>query len=410
MAKSPVFAIIGAGTAGAYATRTLRKEGFNGTIVLIGAENEFPYTRPPLTKQYLEGRYERNRLFLWPENSYKDLEIEVMLGSRVTRILPAQKQVELQDGRRMAVDKILIATGMLPRKLPLSAQFPNVHYLRTLSDCEAILRSCEHASAAAIIGGGFIGMEVAASLRQNGMDVTIILREQVALEHAIGSEAGKILMDIHRRQGVTFYPAATVASIDGDAMARRVRLESGEVIDCDIVIIGAGAIPTLDVIQGLDIKTDHGILADEFCQTNVENIFAAGDVTNFYHPALGRRLHVEHWDNARLQGITAARNMLGRREAYQPIPFFWSDQYLNIQYAGFPVSWERTIFRGTIAEEDFSVFMLDGKRLIAAVSFGRWKERRACERILREGIELEPEKLADDTFNLESVPAEIHGY
>jgi 3-phenylpropionate/trans-cinnamate dioxygenase ferredoxin reductase subunit len=407
MATSPVFAIIGASTAGAYAGHALRKEGFDGRILLIGAEKEFPYARPPLTKQYLEGKYERKRLFLWPENSYEELEIEVMLGSRVTRILPAEKHVELQDGRRMGVDKILIATGMIPRKLQFLAEFPNVHYLRTLSDCDAILRSCEHASAAAIIGGGFIGMEVAASLRQNGIDVTIILREQVALEHAIGAEAGEILMNIHRRQGVTFYPAATVASIEGDARAQRVRLESGETIDCEVIIIGAGVMPALDAIQGLDINTDHGIRVDEFCKTSVEHIFAAGDVTNFYHPTLGRHLHVEHWDNARLQGIAAAHNMLGRREAYQPIPFFWSDQYLDIQYAGFPVSWKKTVFRGNIEEEDFSVFMLEGGRLIAAVSFGRWKERRACERILREGIELPPERLSDEAYNLESAPAEV---
>lgn len=401
MAKSPTFAIIGASTAGAYAARTLRKEGFDGAILLIGAEKEYPYARPPLTKQYLQKQYDRNRLFFWREDSYREIGIEMMLGSRVTRLLPGEKQLELENGPRLYADKILIATGMTPRKLPLGADFPNVHYLRTLSDCEAILHSCEGAGAAAIIGGGFIGMEVAASLSENDIAVSVILREAVALEHAIGAETGKILMDLHRRQGVTFYPQATVATIEGDTRARRMKLESGEVIDCDVVVIGAGVTASMDFIKDTPIEVDRAILVDEFCRTSLPDIFAAGDVTSFYHPALGRHIHIEHWENARLHGIAAAQNMLGRRVAFRPVPFFWSDQYLDIQYAGFPLNWDRAVFRGNVQEEDFSVFLLDGRRMVAAVCFARWKERRACERILSEGIEIDPEKLSDDSFNLD---------
>jgi 3-phenylpropionate/trans-cinnamate dioxygenase ferredoxin reductase subunit len=210
-------------------------------------------------------------------------------------------------------------------------------------------------------------------------------------------------MNIHRRQGVTFYSQSNVSSIEGAVRANRVKLESGETIKCDMVVIGAGVTPSLEVIQGTGVKVNREILVDEFCQTNIENIYAAGDVTEFYHPMLDRHIHIEHWDNARLHGIAAAQNMLGRRVPHNPIPFFWSDQYLDIQYTGFPLKWEKTLVRGNVEEDDFSVFMLDGARLVAAVCFGRWKERRACERILREGGEVNAERLADEEFSLESM-------
>lgn len=406
MGASPVFAIIGASTAGAFAARSLREDGFEGRILLIGAEKEFPYARPPLTKQYLEGDYERKRLFLWPGDSYDELGIEMFLGMRASRILPAERSVELEDGRRLPADRILIATGMSPRRLPLSgASFPNVHYLRTLADCDAILDSCKGGGSAVLIGGGFIGMEVAASLRGRDIEVSVVHRGEVVLEKVLGVEAARILMDMHRGQGVVFHSRTNISAIEGEARANRVILESGKAIDCDVVIVGVGAVPALDVTEGIGLQVERGILVDEFCRTNVDNVFAAGDVTEFYHPSLGRRMHIEHWDNARLHGIAAARNMLGKRFSYRPVPFFWSDQFAGIQYAGFPVKWERTVFRGNVEEEEFAVFMLDGRRLVSAVCFNRWKDRRACERLLGEGIEIDPDKLADETFDLESVSA-----
>ncbi len=408
MKNSPVFIIIGASTAGAFAAFTLRKEGFDGRIILLGAEKELPYARPPLSKQYLQGKYARDRLFLWDRKTYEEQGIEVLLGMRATRVVPAEKQVELANGQKLPADRLLIATGMTPRKLPLpGADFPNVHYLRTLQDCEAILHSCEEGGRAVIIGGGFIGMEVAATLAQRDMEVTVIHQEAVALEHALGRAAANILMDTHRQQGIVFHSKTRVSSIQGKAQAEMVKLESGVEVPCTTVIIGAGVMPALDVVKRTNIRMNSGIIVNEHCETSMKNVFAAGDVTEFYHPALQKHIHVEHWENARLHGMAAARNMLGRRYTFKPIPFFWSDQFMDIQYVGFPLPWEETVLRGKIEDEEFSVFMLDGGRLVAAVCFNRWKERRACERILDEGIVLGRRDLADEKFDLGGLGAQV---
>jgi 3-phenylpropionate/trans-cinnamate dioxygenase ferredoxin reductase subunit len=230
----------------------------------------------------------------------------------------------------------------------------------------------------------------------------------VPLSHAVGEEAGTILTEYHKGQGVEFRPEATFSSIEGKGKAERVHLKSGEKLECDNVVIGAGVIARTEIAEGTDIKIDKGILVDEFCQTSVEGIFAAGDVTRFYHPVLKNHIHIEHWENARMHGMAAAKNMLGRRVAYSPAPFFWSDQYdLNIQYVGFPLPWDNVVFRGDLEEHSFSVFLLAKGGLVAAVCFRRWRDRRACERLIQKGIKLDPEKLADEAFELENFEAVV---
>ncbi len=405
MPKPPTFAIIGASTAGAFAAVTLRREGFDGRIVLIGEEKHLPYARPPLSKQYLQRERGRERLFFWPENFYLERQIELQLGFKVLRVTPKERQIEFEDGETVGFDNLLIATGMEPRRLSVpGTNLPNVFYLRRLEDSDRIAEACSAGSRTVIIGGGFIGMEVAASLRRNEVEVSVVHRDKIPLEHAIGPELGGILARYHREEGVNFYPGAEVSGIEGNDRASRVCLTSGQSIECDNVIIGVGATPRTEAVEDSGIKMGDGILVDEFCQTNIDGIFAAGDVARYYHPRISKRIHVEHWDNARLQGIAAAKNMLGRRVAYSPVPFFWSDQFdVNIQYAGFPLSWSSAVRRGAIEEQSFSAFLLDGKRLVSAVCFNRWRDRRACERLLAKDVVVEPENLRDEDFDLEEL-------
>lgn len=409
MSESPTFVIIGSSTAGAFAAITLRKEGFAGRVILIGEEKEIPYARPPLSKQYLQRERGRERLYLWPKEFYLEREIELRLGARARRVIPREKEIEMKGGERLRFDRLLIATGMAPRRLPLpGGDLPNIFYLRTLEDSDRIGEACQPGSRAVIIGGGFIGMEVAASLRQKQVDVTVIHRDKVALEHAIGKEAGRILTEYHRQEGVNFHPGAEVSVIEGNGRAERLRLKSGHSVECDNVIVGIGATPRTEALEGSGIETDKGILVDEFCRTNIEGIFAAGDVARFHHPRIHARIHVEHWDNARLHGIAAANNMLGRQIPYSPVPFFWSDQFdVNIQYAGFPLDWNDVVYRGNIKEQSFSTFLLDRDKLVGGVCFNRWRDRRVCERLLARDIAVAPEKLCDENVNLEEL---VHGH
>ncbi len=403
----PTFVVIGASTAGTYAAVTLRREGFDGDVILIGAERELPYARPPLSKEYLQRERGRERLLLWPEAFYSDQDIALRLGRKVIRVTPRERELRLDSGETIRFDTLLIATGMQPRRLSVPGNdLENVFYLRTLRDCERIAGTCTPGSRAVIIGAGFIGMEVAASLREREVEVSIVHQGKVALAHAIGEEVGRILTEYHKEQGVDFRPESELESIEGDKKAERVILKSGDTIECQSVIIGIGAVPQADFLADSGVEIDHGIPVDEFCRANVDGIFAAGDVTRFHHPVAGKSIHVEHWDHARLHGMAAARNMLGAQVPYCPIPFFWSDQYdLNIQFVGFPAPYTDVVFRGDVGEHFFSAFLLAERRLIGAVCFNRWRDCRASKRLIEEGIQLDPEKLKDEDLPLESLPA-----
>ncbi|GAB4336654.1 MAG: FAD-dependent oxidoreductase [Candidatus Abyssubacteria bacterium] len=403
--SKPVFVIIGASTAGTYAAATLRKEGFDGAIVLIGAEKELPYARPPLSKEYLRAERGRERLLLWPPTFYSEQRIELQLGQKVIRVRPRERELKLEDKHTIKFDKLLIATGMQPRRLPVpGADMENVFYLRTLDDCDRIANAHKPGDRAVIVGAGFIGMEVAASLREQEVEVSVVHKGKVALAHAIGEEAGRILTEYHVKQGVDFRPESEIESIEGRKRAERVVLKSGEKIDCQSVTIGIGVVPHTDFLADSGIEVANGIPVDECCRTNMDGILAAGDVTRFLHPAVQTHLHVEHWEHARLHGMTAAQNMLGKSVPYRSIPFFWSDQYdLNIQYVGFPFSYDTAVLRGDPGELFFSAFLLSQNRLVAAVSFNRWRDTRASEHLIINRTPLVPEKLRDEDIPLESL-------
>ena len=321
------FAIVGAGLAGAKAAETLREEGFDGRLVLLGAEEERPYERPPLSKEYLRGEAERAAASVHEAGFYAEHDIELRTGTAVTGLDAGAGELALVGGERLAYDRLLLATGAAPRRLSLpGAELDGVLELRTFADSDALRGRLDEGGRLVVIGAGWIGSEVAASARQRGMDVTVVAPEAEPLERVLGREVGGIYGDLHRDHGVELRMAASVAAFEGDGRVERVRLHDGATIVCDAVVVGVGAAPRTALAEAAGLAVENGVLVDGRLETSVPGVFAAGDVANHLHPALGR-LRVEHWDNALHQGPAAARAMLGADEAYARTPYFFSDQY-----------------------------------------------------------------------------------
>jgi 3-phenylpropionate/trans-cinnamate dioxygenase ferredoxin reductase subunit len=397
--------IVGAALAGAKAAETLRTEGFDGRIVLLGAEPNLPYERPPLSKDYLRGESERESAYVHPEEYYAEHDIELRRSAHVTTLdLPA-REVVLENGERIGFSKLLLATGAEPRRLSLpGTELDGVHYLRDLRDCDALRAALDRGGHAVVIGAGWIGAEVGASARQKGLDVTLVEMLSVPLERVLGRELGEIYAAIHRDHGVELLTEAGVEAIEGAGRAERVRLRGGRSIDCDLVVIGVGVVPrtALAAAAGLDI--DDGILCDEHLRTSADGVFAAGDVANAWHPLLQRRLRVEHWHNALEQGPAAARSMLGSGEPYDRVPYFFSDQYeVGMEYAGHATEWDEVVFRGDVEAREFIAFWLRGGRLLAGMNVGVWDVTDDIQAIIRSGAQVDPARLRDPDVSLASL-------
>jgi 3-phenylpropionate/trans-cinnamate dioxygenase ferredoxin reductase component len=397
--------IVGAALAGAKAAETLRTEGFDGRVVLLGAEPGLPYERPPLSKDYLRGESERESAYVHPEEYYAEHDIELRRSAHVTTLdLPA-REVVLENGERIGFSKLLLATGAEPRRLSLpGTELDGVHYLRDLRDCDALRAALDRGGHAVVIGAGWIGAEVGASARQKGLDVTLVEMLSVPLERVLGRELGEIYAAIHRDHGVELLTEAGVEAIEGAGRAERVRLRGGRSIDCDLVVIGVGVVPrtALAAAAGLDI--DDGILCDEHLRTSADGVFAAGDVANAWHPLLQRRLRVEHWHNALEQGPAAARSMLGSGEPYDRVPYFFSDQYeVGMEYAGHATEWDEVVFRGDVEAREFIAFWLRGGRLLAGMNVGVWDVTDDIQAIIRSGAQVDPARLRDPDVSLASL-------
>lgn len=402
MADQETFVIVGANLCGGRAAETLRKEGFQGRLVLVGAEPERPYERPPLSKEFLRGEEEREKIFLQPPDFYREQEIELRLGVRANRIDVRERAVELDGGERLAFDKLLIATGGRVRRLPVpGANTEGVYYLRTVEESDRIAAELKEGRRAVVIGAGFIGSEVAASARMKGLEVTVLEMTDVPLERVLGAEIGGIFADVHRDQGVDMRLGARVERLEGGGRVERVVTADGQAIECDFVVVGVGIDPETDLVEGTGIEVENGILVDEHCRTNVEGIFAAGDVANFVSPVLGERIRVEHWDNAQKQGPAAAKNMLGADEPYAEVPWFWSDQYdFNVQYVGHASAWDEVVMRGDVSERRFAAFYLRDGRLRAALAIGRPRDISGARTIIREGVPVTADQLRDEDVDL----------
>jgi 3-phenylpropionate/trans-cinnamate dioxygenase ferredoxin reductase subunit len=402
---STTFVIVGAGMAGGKAVETLRDEGFDGRVVLVGAEPERPYERPPLSKDYLRGEQERAKVYLQEEGWYAEHDVELRTGVTVERLDLAQRSVVLTGGESIAYDALLLATGAEPRRPPIpGADLDGVHVLRTLADSDALRAVLDRGGRLAVVGGGWIGCEVAASARQRGLDVTVIEPAELPLLRVLGPELGAFYRDVHAEHGVRLALGTGVEAIEGSGRAERVRTSDGATIDCDAVVLGVGVTPRTALAEGV-LDVDNGILVDASLRASVDGVYAAGDVANHDHPLLGR-VRVEHWANALEQGPTAARAMLGQDVVYDRVPYFFSDQYdVGMEYAGLSEPGDEVVFRGDPATREFVAFWLRDGRVTAGMNVNVWDVNEHIQELVRSRATVDRARLVDPDVPLETLVA-----
>ncbi|HEV8262930.1 MAG TPA: FAD-dependent oxidoreductase [Burkholderiales bacterium] len=372
--------ILGAGAAGCCAATTLRREGYRGRLALIGADADLPVDRPNLSKDYLAGTAPEEWLPLHPREFFDEHRIELVLGARALSVDTARKQVILEGGRTYGYDKLLLATGADPVKLDLpGGDLPHVHYLRTLGHSRAIIAAAKTARHAVVIGSSFIGLEVAASLRARNLEVHVVGPDAVPLAKVMGPELGAFIRKVHEEHGVLFHLGTRPRAIDG----KSVTFDNGERVPADLVVIGVGVRPEVSLAEKAGLSVDRGVLVDEYLQTSVAGVFAAGDIARWPDRHSGERIRVEHWVVAERQGQTAARNMLGKRERFDAVPFFWSAHYdVGINYVGHAGAWDRVGIEGSLEARDAAVRYLAGGRTLALATIYRDQESLQFERQL----------------------------
>jgi 3-phenylpropionate/trans-cinnamate dioxygenase ferredoxin reductase subunit len=408
MTAQQTFVIVGASLAGAKAAEALRAVGFDGRVVLIGEEAERPYERPPLSKDYLQGKSEKDKIYVHPEGWYAGHDVELRLGSRVTAIDRAARQLITQGGERIGYDKLLVTTGSSPRRLPVPGHdLDGVLYLRGVADCEAIKAAFATAKRAAIIGAGWIGLETAAAARAAAVDVTVLEMAKLPLLGVLGPEVAAIYAGLHAEHGVELRMGVEVAEITGVGhRASGVRLADGSQIDADVVVVGVGISPNTELAELAGLATDNGIVVDEYLRSSDPDVFAAGDVANAYYPSLGRHLRLEHWSAALHQGPAAAANMVGRATAYDEVPYFFSDQYdMGMEYSGYVEGgrYDQVVFRGDVAKREFIAFWLRQGRVLAGMNVNIWDVTDAIAALVRSGGQVDAALLADPGVALEDV-------
>lgn len=403
--------VVGAGGAGGTAAATLRQEGFDRPVVLVGAESQPPYERPPLSKEYLQGRSSADALWLHPQGFWEEQAIELRLGVEATGLDPAARTLELSDGTRLGYERLLLATGGRNRRPPIPGLgLPGVCDLRFLGDADAIRARADGAAHAVVVGLGFIGCEVAASLRALGVDVTAVEPQPAPLAQVLGEEVGEAVAQLHRDHGVELLLGDAVDHFDGDEQLEAVVTREGRRLACDLAVVGLGIQPAAELAERAGLEVDDGVVVDERCRTSAEGVYAAGDVARHHHPLLGRRVRVEHWMNALKQGQAAARSMLDAGEPYREVHWFWSDQYdATIQYAGVAERWDRLVLRGDVAGRRFSAFYLADGRLQAAAGVNQPRDVRAAMRLIAAGGDVDPDQLADEETDLRQLAREAQG-
>ncbi|MHB1597195.1 MAG: NAD(P)/FAD-dependent oxidoreductase [Streptosporangiaceae bacterium] len=408
MPASDTFIIVGGGLAGAKAAEALREQGFGGRIVLACEEDIRPYERPPLSKEYLQGKASRETIFVHPADWYHANSVELLPGTAVTGIDRSRREVTLSGGGHLAYGRLLLATGSEPRRLPLpGADADGVLYLRKVGDSDRIRDTFTTASRVLIIGAGWIGLEVAAAARIAGVDVTVLEAAELPLLQVLGPQVAPVFADLHREHGVDLRLGVRVAEITASGgKATGARLADGTLVGADAVIVGIGAAPRTRLAgeAGLDVR--DGVVTDASLRTSDPDIYAAGDVANAFHPLLGRHIRVEHWANALHQPQTAAAAMAGRDAVYDRVPYFYTDQYdLGMEYAGYagPGGYDQVIFRGDAGKREFIAFWLSGGRVAAGMNVNIWDVNDAIGALVRSGQAVDPARLADPAVPLEEV-------
>jgi len=369
--------IVGGGAAGNAAAETLRNEGYAGRITMLSADDAAPYDRPNLSKGYLAGSAPEEFIPLRTAQFYRERDIALKLGARVVSIDVKNKSVALADGDSYRYDALLLATGAQPIKLDLpGADLPCVHYLRSLADCKALIAAAGAASQAVVVGASFIGLEVAAALRARHIDVDVVAPETIPMERILGADAGRFIRGLHEEHGVRFHLGTTVAAITPQSVV----LKDGTALDADLVVVGVGVRPDTGLAEKAGLAVDRGVVVDEYLQTGVQGIFAVGDIARWPDRRSGESLRVEHWAVAERQGQTAARNILGRRERFDAVPFFWTEQYdLTISYVGHAAQWDEARIEGRINERDCAISYLRQGKVCAVATIGRDQQSLEAE-------------------------------
>ena len=400
--------IVGSGLAGGVAAKTLRQEGYPGPVVLIGDEPGVPFGRPPLSKTYLRGEESLAGWQVEPADWYAKNSVE-LVRDRVTSVDSRSRKVELASGRSMPYGRLLIATGGRNRPPTIAGSgLPGVHQLRTVADCDAIKSRAARAESAVVVGMGFIGSEVAASLRQMGLRVSAVFPGALPLQSVLGDEMGQAFAGIHREEGVELVAHDEVVRFEGDGKVERAVTKGGLRLDCGLAIVAVGIQPTVEWLEGSGVAIDNGVLVDASCRTNVPDVLAAGDVANHEHPLFGR-IRVEHYNNAEKQGAAAAHAMAGSSEAYAYLHTFWSDQYEHkLEYVGHVRRWDQFVFRGSMESRQVIGFYLVGGVLRAAVGLDRGGdpeldadgEMAQAGRLIERGARPAAEELVDESTDL----------
>jgi 3-phenylpropionate/trans-cinnamate dioxygenase ferredoxin reductase component len=405
MSALQTIVIVGASLAGAKAAETLRSEGFDGRVLLLGREPVRPYERPPLSKAYLRGEAEFEVAAVHEAEFYREHGIELRTSTTVTLVDPKSSEVELASGERVRYDRLLLTTGAAPRRLSVpGSDLAGVLYLRTLADADAIRDTIAASQPIVVIGAGWIGAEVAASARQLGADVTMIDLFSVPLERVLGRQVGGIFRDLHAEQGVQMRFEVGIDAIRGSSRVEEVLLTDGTVIPAGAAIAGIGVLPRTDLAENAGLEIDNGIVTDEYLATSASHIYAAGDVANTWYPFYGRRIRLEHWSAALNQGPAAARNMLGNPTPYTKTPYFFSDQYdLGMEYRGWAPDVRDVVFRGDPARREFLAFWMHDGKVAAAMNVNIWDQADAVEALLRSARPVDSGRLADPAIDLPDV-------
>jgi len=383
-AESRQFVIIGAGAAGYAAAQTLREEGFRGSVVMITREDRAPYDRPNLSKDYLQGHAEPEWMPLRGEEFFKEHDITLLLNREVSSVDARRRTITFESGETMDYDALLVATGGAPVRLNIpGSDLKNVCVLRSFADADSIIETAKHCRRAVVVGASFIGMEAAYSLRELGLEVTVIAPSQEPFETTLGAEVGALFRRVHESHGVRFKLGSIVYGFEGSHTVEAVALDNGELIETDMVVVGVGVRPVTQFLDGVELDQAGGVVVDSRLRA-ADGLFAAGDITRFPDPRTGEYVRIEHWRTAQQQGRTAARNMLGRNISFDAVPFFWTRQFdIGLLYVGHAAGWDEIIYRGDVAAQDFLAFYVKDNRVLAVAGMNRDREMAAAEELLR---------------------------
>ncbi|OBK85128.1 NAD(P)/FAD-dependent oxidoreductase [Mycolicibacter sinensis] len=400
MSASTSLVIVGGGRAGAKAAEALRAKNFDGTIVLLAEEQQLPYERPPLSKEFLAGKKTLGDFTVHPQDWYREHDVELRTGARAVSLDPAGHTVGLADGTSLSYDKLLLATGSRSRRVPIpGADARGVHYLRTVDDAAALDSALAAGSSLAVVGAGWIGMEVAASARQRGVDVTVVETAELPLLASLGAENGAVFAALHREHGVDLRLGSAVAEITtADGAATGLRLGDGSQINASAVLVAVGAQPNIELAQQAGLATGGGgVLVDAGLRSSDPDIYAVGDIAAAQHPLLGTRIRTEHWANALKQPVVAAAGMLGESGEYAELPYFFTDQYdLGMEYVGHAPEYARVVFRGDTDGREFTSFWLgDDNRVLAGMNVNIWEGLDDIKALIAAQRPVDPDRLAD---------------